>query len=194
MDKNKRITPTSPVPLRNRLARDVPVLVIILMGLAACGGGGATTAQAPAATTEETQAASTASTTVPSGWKPRAPTSELINGIIVPPEPAPSVNNATIGGVDSNADGVRDDVERVIAKKFGSIPQKHVNASRYAAAEQAVLTDPSELSIEKFSHEVGCNPLSSSELDPTTAQLLNTGIRRSAFNEAVSGMILEGCK
>lgn len=41
--------------------------------------------------------------------------SEMINGISVPPEPDPTINNATLAGVDSNQNGVRDDVERVIA-------------------------------------------------------------------------------
>lgn len=38
-----------------------------------------------------------------------------INGISVPPEPDATLNNATLAGVDSNNNGVRDDVERVIA-------------------------------------------------------------------------------
>ncbi len=32
----------------------------------------------------------------------------------LPPEPDPKINNATLGGVDSNSNGVRDDVERNI--------------------------------------------------------------------------------
>ena len=40
-----------------------------------------------------------------------------INGISVPPEPDATQNNATLAGVDSNANGVRDDVERKIAEK-----------------------------------------------------------------------------
>ena len=38
-----------------------------------------------------------------------------INGISVPPEPDTTQNNATIAGVDSNANGVRDDVEKKLA-------------------------------------------------------------------------------
>ena len=38
-----------------------------------------------------------------------------INGITVPPAPDPVINNATLAGVDSNKNGVRDDVERKIA-------------------------------------------------------------------------------
>jgi hypothetical protein len=43
-------------------------------------------------------------------------TSEIINGIAVPPEPDMTENNATLAGVDSNSNGVRDDVERLIAQ------------------------------------------------------------------------------
>ena len=43
---------------------------------------------------------------------------EIIHGHTLPPEPAPVLNNATLGGVDSNNNGVRDDVERAIYKKY----------------------------------------------------------------------------
>lgn len=43
---------------------------------------------------------------------------EIINGYTLPPEPDPKVNNATLLGVDSNDNGVRDDVERKIIKKY----------------------------------------------------------------------------
>ena len=38
----------------------------------------------------------------------------IVDGHVLPPEPDPVVNNATLGGVDSNSNGVRDDVERNI--------------------------------------------------------------------------------
>jgi len=44
--------------------------------------------------------------------------SEIIHGHTLPPEPDPTLNNATLGGVDSNGNGVRDDVERAIYKKY----------------------------------------------------------------------------
>jgi len=43
---------------------------------------------------------------------------EIIHGHILPLEPDPKTNNATLGGVDSNDNGVRDDVERAIYKKY----------------------------------------------------------------------------
>lgn len=62
--------------------------------LAACGGGGGGAGSAPPA--------------------PVANTS-TINGIAVPPEPEATTNAATLAGIDANANGVRDDVERSIA-------------------------------------------------------------------------------
>ena len=41
-----------------------------------------------------------------------------INGYMLPLEPDPKVNNATLLGVDSNGNGVRDDVERKIIIKY----------------------------------------------------------------------------
>ncbi|GIT97183.1 hypothetical protein [Sulfurovum sp. TSL1] len=44
--------------------------------------------------------------------------SETINGHILPPEPDPKINNSTLLGIDSNNNGVRDDVERWIYKTY----------------------------------------------------------------------------
>jgi len=41
-----------------------------------------------------------------------------VNGHRLPPEPDPKVNNATLLGIDSNNNGVRDDVERKIYEKY----------------------------------------------------------------------------
>ncbi len=41
-----------------------------------------------------------------------------VNGHTLPPEPDPAVNNATLLGIDSNNNGVRDDVERWIYEKY----------------------------------------------------------------------------
>ena len=43
---------------------------------------------------------------------------EVINGYTLPPEPDPVINNATLLGIDSNDNGIRDDVERWIVKTF----------------------------------------------------------------------------
>ncbi len=42
----------------------------------------------------------------------------IVDGHTLPPEPDPAVNNATLLGIDTNNNGVRDDVERWIYKKY----------------------------------------------------------------------------
>ena len=44
----------------------------------------------------------------------------VIHGYVLPPEPDPDVNNATLLGVDSNSNGVRDDVERWIYTRYNT--------------------------------------------------------------------------
>lgn len=64
---------------------------------------------------------------------------QTINGIAVPPAPDPVANNATLLGVDSNSNGVRDDVERQVATMYGA------NANQYAAALQVARSDQAYL-------------------------------------------------
>jgi threonine dehydratase len=82
-----------PNKIRNSLMHFLGAVACLVL-LTSCGGGGG--------------AGSTA--TMPTAQAP-----EMINGIAVPPEPNPTINNATLAGVDSNNNGVRDDVERKIA-------------------------------------------------------------------------------
>ncbi len=42
----------------------------------------------------------------------------VVNGHVLPPDPDPKINDETLGGVDANHNGVRDDVERWIYKNF----------------------------------------------------------------------------
>ena len=52
---------------------------------------------------------------------------EIIHGHTLPPEPDPVVNNATLLGVDSNDNGVRDDVERWIYHTYKDKHPIHVD-------------------------------------------------------------------
>jgi hypothetical protein len=93
----------------------LPVVIACAGFLASCGGGSDSTSTAESADGTKEALAVSGAAAVPPGWTGRAPKMEVINGKIVPPEPAPSINNATLAGVDVNANGVRDDVERRIA-------------------------------------------------------------------------------
>jgi hypothetical protein len=82
-------------------------------------------------------------------------TTELINGIAVPPEPDPVANNATLAGVDSNSNGVRDDVERQIAiavinqTEFNNAIQKAKANQDIVLAYNANISRTELLSIKK---------------------------------------------
>ena len=79
-----------------------------------------------------------------------------VNGHRLPPEPDPKVNDATLGGVDSNNNGVRDDVERKIYEKY---PVKLHQALLMDVAKfyQMAMSKPIEKAheVEKYSTEVG---------------------------------------
>jgi len=67
--------------------------------------------------------------------------SETINGHILPPEPDPKINNSTLLGIDSNNNGVRDDVERWIYKTY-DYPIERGIFMQSARAYQKVIVDP----------------------------------------------------
>jgi hypothetical protein len=65
----------------------------------------------------------------------------IINGLRLPPEPNEEENNATLVGIDSNDNGVRDDVERAIYIKYEA-KVKQEFAMQNARAGQSFLEDP----------------------------------------------------
>lgn len=69
--------------------------------------------------------------------------SETINGHTLPPEPDPIINNSTLLGIDSNNNGVRDDVERWIYKTYKDKHPIHIDIAMQAArAYKKVLETP----------------------------------------------------
>jgi len=77
---------------------------------------------------------------------------ETINGHILPPEPDPIINNSTLLGIDSNNNGVRDDVERWIYKTYKDKHPIHIDIAMQAArAYKKVLETPEKAKeIMKF--------------------------------------------
>lgn len=70
--------------------------------------------------------------------------SETINGHTLPPEPDPKINNSTLLGIDSNHNGVRDDVERWIYQTYKDKHSIHIDIAMQAGkAWQKVLEYPS---------------------------------------------------
>jgi hypothetical protein len=71
---------------------------------------------------------------------------EVINGFKLPPEPDEDKNNETLLGIDFNRNGIRDDAERTIIKKYND--KIKVNLMfQYARIDQKILG--SELTKEK---------------------------------------------
>ncbi len=78
--------------------------------------------------------------------KKQAYKEEIINGCILPPQPDPAINNSTLLGIDVNDNGVRDDVERYVIKRYArdsKFPKtKTAIAMQYAWAAQKILENP----------------------------------------------------
>ena len=185
---------------RKIIAISIGLLSTIL--LASCGGGGSTDPNATAQSVDDgtkTIQAVSGSTAVPGTWTGRAPKMEVINGITVPPEPAPTINNATLAGVDVNNNGVRDDVERAVANNSTG-PTDFANSLLYAKYynELAIASTPTnrEVALLKlkafrcsgFDSSVLPKPLLPSGSSSLMGAVFNTKDRRSkllAFNKVV---------
>ncbi|WP_370307614.1 hypothetical protein [Sinimarinibacterium flocculans] len=113
----------------------------------------------------------------------------LINGIAVPPEPDPELNNTTVAGIDSNDNGVRDDVERHLAQQLGVDPARYSKALAHARAEQTAILTLTEEAVSKAISLIGCirDDDTLAKIDSATQLLLNTPERRSAYVRAFAG-------
>lgn len=113
----------------------------------------------------------------------------VINGIKVPPVPDAKINNATIAGVDSDGNGVRDDIDRLIAEKFGNDPIRHHAVTQYEQSLQLVLLNPKNRNmIGSYKDKLEC--LSSPVLTETskiTRALVNTKERGYSYASALAG-------
>ena len=68
-------------------------------------------------------------------------TIENVNGEHLPPPPDPAQVDATIEGVDANANGIRDDVELAIFEKYPNDAKIRAAELQYAMALQMYLTE-----------------------------------------------------
>ena len=70
---------------------------------------------------------------------------EVINGHMLPPEPDETLNNSTLLGIDMNDNGIRDDMERWIIKKYApsDYPKTKTEiALQWARTTQQVIQSP----------------------------------------------------
>jgi hypothetical protein len=70
-----------------------------------------------------------------------------INGINVPPPPPDDVNSSLIG-IDTNANEIRDDVDRLIASLYGENAIEYAGAVNYAKQIQRILAWDANQSME----------------------------------------------
>lgn len=117
---------------------------------------------------------------------------ETINGIVVPPAPDPATNQATLSGVDSNSNGVRDDVERLVAEQFGTDPTKHSAALTYARTEQAAIVSSTPEAVAAHVALINCikGNESLSDKQSITLAILDTAQRRAAYAKAFAGAVI----
>ena len=111
-------------------------LILAMALLVGCSGGGsaATTATVPTGSS------------IPIGTTPPTSTAYVVIGVdgrqhSVPAEPDASANKATITGIDSNGDGIRDDVERWIAATWKPGSKEFFAVRQLARDNQGFITD-----------------------------------------------------
>ncbi|MBS0384660.1 MAG: hypothetical protein JSS00_04850 [Proteobacteria bacterium] len=116
---------------------------------------------------------------------------ETINGIAVPPEPPPDLNNATLAGFDVNGNGVRDDVERLIARNW---PSYFANGLIVAKHTQLLLTQDDSGMDEALTKTSFCI-LARKEVNGKTliTSILNNNLRYSAYISNVGLPKIYGC-
>lgn len=122
---------------------------------------------------------------------------EIVNGITIPPAPDVTTNKASIAGVDSNGDGLRDDVERVIAQEFGVNIELYAKAKIFATTLQAAIINPTPAATSAHLDSMRCiqDIQELTDLDKATIATLDTPARRNAYATAFAGAVIteEGC-
>jgi hypothetical protein len=126
------------------------------------------------------------------------PTTVVVHNQYVPPDPGPA-NNETIAGIDSDGDGVRDDIDRYAVLTYLASPITGAAVLQFARTAQSFLTSPSIATVEANMRSIVCLfGIDSRNARGTTndlrSRLLNTSGRLRAWdtaNKVVSGHILD---
>lgn len=165
------------------------VAATVLLG--ACGGG----KEGQAADAQASDGPNAKALAVPPGWVGRKPAGEVINGILVPPAPNLDTNNATVAGVDVNGNGVRDDVERLIASEFGGNPEKYTLAKSHAIKLQALMLNPGADTKNDYVEAVRCLKLTGREASLITKATVNSIRRENIYANMLAGVTFRigGC-
>ncbi len=109
-----------------------------------------------------------------------------INGDL-PAEPDATTNNATLVGVDSNQNGIRDDVERAIYNKYKSTPKVAIAMLQYAKALQMefthVMNSETFVAVTQEESRGSVCILDNKKADEIDALVFNTQTRRDFQEE-----------
>ena len=134
-----------------------------------------------------------------------ANTLHAINGIQVPPDPG-AAGKTTLAGINSNNNGIRDDVEIFIAKEYGKDKATYDKAFDFAQKAQLLYTKeymvdedsltnrfPNSDAPRKYTSHIICSAksgISSKEyVSPIEKQFINTKARNHRYGELFGGMI-----
>jgi ABC-type Fe3+-hydroxamate transport system substrate-binding protein len=158
------------------------------------------------------------SSTIPQPITPPTTSSYVVVGAdnksyTIPAEPDAATNKSTLPGVDSNADGIRDDVERWIAATWKPGSKEYFAVRQLARDSQRDVTDINSINnitkhsrMDETAKAVAClwvtypgfsgiNKISDDIFIEIDKQTLNTAARWKAYREGsskMSGAISDG--
>jgi len=116
--------------------------------------------------------------------------SETINGHRLPSEPDTTINNSTLLGIDSNNNGVRDDVERYIYQRYSKDAEfpktKIALAMQYAWATQKILENPVIESKKYLDDSIDCESywIDTKTKDMSGFDYIKYSEKHGVFNDA----------
>ncbi len=116
----------------------------------------------------------------------------VINGIHVPIMPNRKENNSTLHGVDTDHNGVRDDIDRMIAEAYGNDPVRYRLVFSYFKALTLAVENPTKENVRNVGYRVACI-LGPTYKDVTIIehQYLETPEVGKAYSHAMAGAIAD---
>lgn len=122
----------------------------------------------------------------------------VINGVKVPPVPDPIENNKTLGGIDTDNNGVRDDIDRLIAEKFPDNPALRAGVAKYEGAVRTAIMQPSKKNVFRAMAALACEGSRNKEerqaLSEIEHVMTNTVERGRADAQVFAGATGMGCE
>jgi ABC-type Fe3+-citrate transport system substrate-binding protein len=127
------------------------------------------------------------------GGKSGNSSTEEINGISVPFDPGEN-GKITLEGIDSDNDGIRDDVQRMIAQEYGNDKEKYNQVIIQAKTINKLFGDKTnmESEINVFKELARCS--TNEELESfgvLEEYYLNTSIRINKYAELLRGQVVQ---